>query len=137
MELSIRQATPQDIETVTEILTGAARWLEERGIALWRLDELLPRNVTKDINSGLFFLALVDGEPAGTIRYQLEDPVFWPDVAQDDSAFRSSSCGEKTLCRRRDFLGLNPLSHYPYARSGASLSPFGLRSLAAAPAGGI
>lgn len=86
MELSIRQATPQYIETVTEILTGAVRWLEERGIALWRLDELLPRDVTKDINSGLFFLALVDGEPAGTIRYQLEDPVFWPDVAQDDSA---------------------------------------------------
>ena len=78
---------PPDTNTVAEILGEAARWLEEHGIALWRLDELLPRNVTKDINSGLFFLALVDGEPAGTIRYQLEDPVFWPDVVQDDSAF--------------------------------------------------
>ena len=75
---------PPDTNTVAEILGEAARWLEERGIALWRLDELLPRNVTKDINSGLFFLALVDGEPAGTIRYQLDDPVFWPDVTRDD-----------------------------------------------------
>jgi len=35
----------------------------------------------------LFFLAESDGEPAGTIKYQLEDKLFWPDVPQNDSAF--------------------------------------------------
>ena len=44
-------------------------------------------NVAADVNAGLFFLALWDGHPAGTIRYQLEDPVFWPDMPQHDSAF--------------------------------------------------
>jgi GNAT superfamily N-acetyltransferase len=87
MQLSIRQATPQDIDTVAEILREAARWLEESGMAMWRQDELLPSNVATDVNAGLFFLALWDGHPAGTIRYQLEDTVFWPDMPQHDSAF--------------------------------------------------
>ena len=54
---------------------------------MWRQDELLPNSITADVQSGLFFLAEYDGEPAGTIRYQLEDRLFWPDVPQDDSAF--------------------------------------------------
>jgi GNAT superfamily N-acetyltransferase len=87
MQLSIRPAVSQDIDTVAAILREAARWLEESGTAMWRQDELLPSNVAADVNSGLFFLARWDGEPAGTIRYQLEDPVFWPDVPQYDSAF--------------------------------------------------
>src|SRR5213594_1633966 len=37
MQLSIRQAVPQ----VADILREAARWLEDRGIAMWRDDELL------------------------------------------------------------------------------------------------
>jgi GNAT superfamily N-acetyltransferase len=48
---------------------------------------LLRNTITADVQSGLFFLAEYDGEPAGTIRYQLEDRLFWPDVPQDDSAF--------------------------------------------------
>jgi ribosomal protein S18 acetylase RimI-like enzyme len=87
MRLSIRQATPQDLDAVTEILRDAARWLEESGMAMWREGELLPIRISEDVRSGLFFLAECDGEPAGTIKYQLEDKLFWPDVPQDDSAF--------------------------------------------------
>jgi GNAT superfamily N-acetyltransferase len=87
MELSIRQATPQDLDAVSDILGEAARWLEELGIALWRQDELMPEQMAADIQSGLFFIAQCDGEVAGTIRFQLEDKLFWPDIPQHDSAF--------------------------------------------------
>jgi GNAT superfamily N-acetyltransferase len=87
MQLAIRQATPQDVETVADILTEAARWLDENGMTMWRDDELLPTRIAEDVHSGLFFLAESDGEPAGTIRFQLEDKRFWPDVPQQDSAF--------------------------------------------------
>jgi GNAT superfamily N-acetyltransferase len=87
MQLSIRQATAQDIDLVAEILSEAARWLEERGIPMWRQDELLPSHIVADVDSGQFFLAECDGVPAGTIRFQLADKLFWPDVPQDDSAF--------------------------------------------------
>lgn len=87
MQLAIRQATSEDIEAVTDILREVAGWLEERGIPLWRQDELQPSRILADVDSGEFFLAECDGVPAGTIRFQLEDRLFWPDVSQDDSAF--------------------------------------------------
>jgi ribosomal protein S18 acetylase RimI-like enzyme len=87
MRLSIRQATPQDIDVVSDILREAAAWLEQSGMSLWRQDELHLNNISTEVRSGLFFLAECDGEHAGTIKYQLEDKLFWPDVPQDDSAF--------------------------------------------------
>jgi GNAT superfamily N-acetyltransferase len=87
MQLSIRQALPEDLNSVSDILREAAQWLEENGMPLWRDSELLPEGVASDVHSGLYFLAECDSEPAGTIRYQLEDKLFWPDIAQYDSAF--------------------------------------------------
>jgi GNAT superfamily N-acetyltransferase len=87
MQLSIRQALPQDLDSVSDILREAARWLEESGIALWRDNELLPESIAADVHSGLYFLAECDSEPAGTISYQLQDKLFWPDIPQEDSAF--------------------------------------------------
>jgi len=87
MRLSIRQAASQDIDTVSDILREAARWLEDSGMAMWRDDELLPESIASDVQSGSFFLAEYDGETAGTVRFQLEDNLFWPDVPQHDSAF--------------------------------------------------
>ena len=87
MRLSIRQASLQDIDVVSDILREAADWLEQGEMPLWRQDELQPNNIAAEIGSGLFFLAECDGEAAGTVRFQLEDKLFWPDVAQDDSAF--------------------------------------------------
>ena len=78
---------PGDIDAVADIQREAARWLEECGIAMWRNDELLPARIAEDINSGVFFLAACDNEPAGTIRFELEDKLFWPDSEQHDSAF--------------------------------------------------
>ena len=72
---------------MADILREAARWLDETGMPMWRQDELLPTSIATEVDSGLFFLAECDGEAGGTIRYQLEDRLFWPDVLQDDSAF--------------------------------------------------
>jgi GNAT superfamily N-acetyltransferase len=87
MRVSIRQANPHDIDTVAGILREAARWLEESGMAMWRDNELLPKAIAADVHSGLFFLAECSGEAAGTIRFQLDDKLFWPDIPQHDSTF--------------------------------------------------
>ena len=87
MPLIIRQAMPQDVRALAEILQEAARWLEDRGMAMWQMDELRPSRIAEEVNSGLFFLAERDGEAAGTIGFQLEDKSFWPDIEQEDSAF--------------------------------------------------
>jgi GNAT superfamily N-acetyltransferase len=87
MQLSIRQATSEDTDAVADILREAVGWLEERGMPLWRQDELQPNCIAAELDAGQFFLAECDGAPAGTIKFQLEDRLFWPDMRQDDSAF--------------------------------------------------
>jgi GNAT superfamily N-acetyltransferase len=87
MSSSVRQATPADTGIVTEILREAARWLEETGQPMWRDDELLASHIAANVEAGLVFLAECDGEIAGTIKFQLDDPLFWPDVPREDSAF--------------------------------------------------
>lgn len=83
----IRPATPDDIETVSAILQEAARWLEDTGKPMWRDSELLPSRIGDDVNADLFVIAMLNTEPAGIIKFQLQDSLFWPDVPQTDSAF--------------------------------------------------
>jgi GNAT superfamily N-acetyltransferase len=87
MPLIVRQAQAQDIEAVSSILIEAASWLEERGTPLWCANELAPEQIQPLVKEGLFFLAESDGEAVGTLRYQLEDPLFWPDVPSGESAY--------------------------------------------------
>ena len=54
---------------------------------MWQCDELQPDRIASDVRAGQFYLAVYEGEPAGTIKFQLSDPEFWPDVPPDESAF--------------------------------------------------
>jgi orotate phosphoribosyltransferase/GNAT superfamily N-acetyltransferase len=83
----IRQATPQDAERISSILSEAAQWLAQSGTPMWKGDELSPARIVDDVANGLFYVAECDREIAGTIKFQLEDKLFWPDVSQAESAF--------------------------------------------------
>ena len=87
MSPPVRQATPQDTGTVIDILREATRWLEQSGKPMWRDDELSSSRIAADVDAGLFFVAECDGEVAGTVKFQLEDLLFWPDLPQEQSAF--------------------------------------------------
>ncbi len=87
MYISIRQATRQDTVIVSDVLLEAALWLQQRGMPLWRDSEISPESISEDVANGLFFIAEWAGEPAGTIKFQLEDLLFWPDISQEESAF--------------------------------------------------
>ncbi|MEH2139444.1 GNAT family N-acetyltransferase [Nostoc sp.] len=87
MYISIRQATIQDTVIVSNVLLEAALWLQERGIPLWGDSEVSLESISKDVANGLFFIAECADEPAGTIKFQLEDLLFWPDISQEESAF--------------------------------------------------
>ncbi len=85
--ISVHQATLEDIFTVSDILREAALWLEQQGTPLWREDEVSPDSVRPDVEAGLFYLALCEGFPAGVVKFQTEDPLFWSDIPNGDSAF--------------------------------------------------
>ena len=87
MEIRVRQAIPPDAPIVEEMLLEAARWVDTLGVVMWEEGELDSARVAREVAAGQFFIAETDGVPAGAIRFQLVDLVFWPDLAQDDSAF--------------------------------------------------
>jgi GNAT superfamily N-acetyltransferase len=135
MRPSIRQATRQDAETVAKILSEAARWLEQNGMAMWRGNELVPSRIAADIDGGLLFIAECDDEAAGVVKFQLEDRQFWPDVPESESAFvhrlavRRRFAGgeissallswavERTRSLRRDYLRLDCEASRPKLRA--------------------
>ncbi len=99
MDISIRQATARDTEAVSGVLLEAGRWLNESGKAMWRDGEIVPERIAADVLAGMFFLAECDGEAAGTVKFQLEDPQFWPDV------YRHNATYIHRLAVRRRFAG--------------------------------
>jgi GNAT superfamily N-acetyltransferase len=96
--LAIGVAQPHEVDEVCSVLLEAASWLEGRGMPLWRSSELEASRVRPDVEGGSFVLARWDGDSAGTFKFQLTDPQFWPEVG-DDSAF------VHRLAVRRKFAG--------------------------------
>ncbi len=99
MSVTIRPATLADTATVSAILTEAARWLELGGQVMWRDSELRPERIATDVAEGLFFIAEQGGVPAGTVKFQLEDALFWPDQPMGEAAY------VHRLAVRREFAG--------------------------------
>jgi GNAT superfamily N-acetyltransferase len=87
MKIEIVQADPNQVVEISEILQEVATWLENKGVKLWDANELAPENVEHQVKTGMFWLAEIDGEFAGCIRFQTEDLEYWDDVPHTDSAF--------------------------------------------------
>lgn len=86
-QIAVEQAQASDTEDVSSILQEVANWLIDQGTPLWKADELLPGKIRSEVSNGMFWLAKIDGEIAGCVRFQLEDKLFWPDVSANESAF--------------------------------------------------
>ncbi len=84
---TIRPAAEGDIESVVGILQEAARWLETTGRPMWRDNELIPDRLAEEVRAGLFIIAESQGEALGTVKLQLRDDLFWPDISQEESLF--------------------------------------------------
>jgi len=85
--IRFRAAKPAEAAVVADILHDAARWLEQAGTPMWRDDEMNPARIATDVQAGLYFLAEIDWVPAATVRFQLDDPEFWPDAPRPDAAY--------------------------------------------------
>ncbi len=85
--IQIHQADPSETEIVSSILSEAAAWLNERGMPLWSDHELNTDAIQGHVAAGLYWLAHVNDEPAGCVRYQLEDIRFWPDAKLGEAAY--------------------------------------------------
>ncbi len=83
----MRQATVADASVVDAMLREAAAWVDALGVVMWEDGELDAAQIASEVAAGQFVLAEVGGEAAGTIRFQLEDLLFWPDRPAGEAAF--------------------------------------------------
>ncbi|MFC1737136.1 GNAT family N-acetyltransferase [Candidatus Hydrogenedentota bacterium] len=87
MHVLMKKAEMSDVEIVSSILSEAALYLESIEQPLWKCDELMPGKISDDIGRGEYYIAYHDGEPVGTLKYQLEDKLFWPEIPEGTSGF--------------------------------------------------
>src|SRR5262245_7465683 len=85
--ITIRHATAADVAIVDQMIREAAAWVDALGVVMWEDGELDAAAIRAEVTSGMYHLAVIDGEPAGAIRFQLEDQLFWPDRPQGEAAF--------------------------------------------------
>ena len=83
----VRQATVDDLSTVSAILTEAVGWLEQQNMPLWEQEHIALSVIERDIELGLFYIAFCEDIAAGVVKFQTEDLEYWPDINQADSAF--------------------------------------------------
>jgi GNAT superfamily N-acetyltransferase len=85
--MKVRLALPSDTAAVSGVLDAAAAHLRNRGQALWTQGEVSESAVAPHVRGGLYYLGH-DGEDAvGVFRLQLEDPSFWPEMADGTSTY--------------------------------------------------
>jgi len=87
MKPTIRIASIEEVDLVSDILCEAAKWLTEKGEPLWKAGELAAEKLSVDVSNGMFYIAWVGNDAAGVFKFQSEDKLFWPDVPDGESCF--------------------------------------------------
>lgn len=85
--MHIEQALPTEAATVAAVLSEAAQWLATEGRPLWSATDVGLERVQRDTDAGRYFIARENGEVAGVVRIDMEDPFFWPEIEPGSSAF--------------------------------------------------
>ena len=78
----IMPATIDDLARVISILEDASAWLRDRGLDQWPT-RFAPDPIAQAIKRGEVFMALVEGQVAGTLTLQWADPTVWRGVPDD------------------------------------------------------
>lgn len=85
--MQIEQARPEEADTVAAVLNEAAQWIAGEGRPLWSAADIAPERIRRDTDAGGYFIARSNGETAGVVRLDLDDPGFWPEMETGTSLY--------------------------------------------------
>ena len=85
--MKIQEARPAEAPRISAVLQEVAQWLINDGKELWSAAEFGLDRVLRDVNAGLFHVALDGDQLAGVMKFELEDAYFWPEIPLGTSAF--------------------------------------------------
>ena len=85
--MQIEQARPTEAATVAAVLNEAAQWIAAEGRPLWSAADVALERIQRDTDAGSYFIARSNGDVAGVMRLDLEDPHFWPETEAGTSLY--------------------------------------------------
>ena len=85
--LVVTSVTESTVHTAADIMKEAAQWLIERDMPLWPLCELEPEKLTSHYHFENIFVGWIKDQAIASLCLVENDPVFWPQVAHDESLF--------------------------------------------------
>jgi GNAT superfamily N-acetyltransferase len=80
-------AKPEEASAVADVLQEAARWITTWRTQLWDPELLGEAFTAPFIARGEMLTARTDGQIAGVMILQPEDPLFWPDRPSGEAAY--------------------------------------------------
>jgi GNAT superfamily N-acetyltransferase len=88
VNLTVRRATPDELDIVSAIFAEATAWLAAQGSDQWQYPPNMEK-ITGSVEAGTCYLAFLDGEPVATITIDdIADPEFWtPDDAPEAALY--------------------------------------------------
>ena len=86
-EVEVRLATAAEAPLVASSLAEVDAGVAALGPPRWELGEVDAGRVAAEVANGFFALAWSGSEAAGTVKFQLTDPEFWPDRPDDNAAY--------------------------------------------------
>ncbi|MGO9147399.1 MAG: hypothetical protein ACLQDF_13625, partial [Desulfomonilia bacterium] len=86
-EIEVVRAGPDDAGAASSIMCEAALRLKEQGQTLWFPEELTAQRLKGSIDAGELYLVMMQGQPVGTVIFQLHDRLYWPDMPEGDAAY--------------------------------------------------
>lgn len=76
----------EDWSSAAKLLHSVAMQLNSIGQSLWSFDQISVAGLRRSYqNNELYFL--VDGDPIGVVFLQTADPLFWPELQENNSLF--------------------------------------------------
>ena len=85
--ITIKQATGNDIPLLESILLDTVNWTKEMGQPMWSASDVKWESLSNHYQTGDFYIAYSNGKPSGCMAIVDHDPFFWPDVKKGESLF--------------------------------------------------
>ena len=87
MKFEFIQATQSDLHEALCILKEANEWTGRDGACMWRDSEIGAEKVQQLIESESLHLVVLNGYVIGTISYEVEDPIYYPEITDGSTVF--------------------------------------------------
>lgn len=85
--MNVITVSADKVEIFSRVLVKAAQWLDSIGRSMWQVSDLSVQKLLEKYNMEEMKLCYDDGNLIGVYVIQWHDPLFWPELIENESGF--------------------------------------------------